>query len=303
MTLATVQAKNWRSASTTGTAETSFIIDPRTPVRRIIDEGPHRRRRRLALRGRRARLSKSGARGAWAWNGGSGWIRLLQEARLALRRLGRANDALRARSNAAYHYDIDSGIYQLFLDADLQYSCGYFERAGESLEEAQLAKKRHIAAQAINPGERVLDIGSGFGGLANYLARFCGASVTGLTLSKAQFDISRSRAGHRPPFFPAILAPFPRCFRRSSEAASCRRHRVPRLPYAETLRAWRERFLKRREEAKEITDERFCRMWELYLAGSEASFQPTKASSSSSYSWRRSSADADYIGRAEADLR
>jgi cyclopropane-fatty-acyl-phospholipid synthase len=63
-------------------------------------------------------------------------------------------------------------IYQLFLDADLQYSCAYFERAGESLEEAQLAKKRHIAAKlAISPGERVLDIGSGFGGLANYLAR------------------------------------------------------------------------------------------------------------------------------------
>jgi len=133
-------------------------------------------------------------------SGGSGWVRLLQEGRAALRRIGRANDASRARLNVAHHYDIDPRIYQLFLDADMQYSCAYFEQASQKLDEAQLAKKRHIAAKLeIAPGHRVLDIGSGFGGLANYFARYCGARVTGLTLSQAQLEISRRRAAELGP--------------------------------------------------------------------------------------------------------
>src|SRR6516165_3749110 len=125
----------------------------------------------------------------------SRWVHLLQFARWALRRLRSRNDKRRARRNVAHHYDLHAGLYTLFLDSDLQYSCAYFEHDEASLEEAQLAKKRHIAAKLLlAPGHRVLDIGCGWGGLAIYLARFCGASLTGLTLSKEQLAIAESRA-------------------------------------------------------------------------------------------------------------
>src|SRR5439155_27025236 len=98
----------------------------------------------------------------------------------------------------AHHYDLSGALYDLFLDRDRQYSCAYFETPGASLEEAQLAKKRHIAAKlAIKPGMKVLDIGSGWGGLALYLAETCGANVTGVTLSQEQHALSNERASQR----------------------------------------------------------------------------------------------------------
>ncbi len=312
--------------------------------------------------------------------GGSGWVRLLQEARAALRRIARANNAFSARRNVAHHYDIDPRIYRLFLDADLQYSCGYFEREGQGLADAQLAKKRHIAAKLlISPGQSVLDIGSGFGGLANYLARYCGASVTGLTLSKAQFDVSLRRAAALGPLaadfrmldyreiegrFDRIvsvgmfehvgLANYDAYFRRIAqlldEDGVALVHTIGRAPgpaatnpwvakyifpggyipalsemlpaierstlivtdieilrlhYARTLKGWRERFLARREEAKAIYDEGFCRMWELYLAGSEAAFRYEGLVVFQIQLAKRLDAvplTRDYIGRAEAAL-
>ena len=100
----------------------------------------------------------------------------------------------RARRNVAHHYDINGAIYDLFLDRDRQYSCAYFTE-GADLEEAQLAKKRHLAAKlAIEPGQRVLDIGSGWGGLGLYLAKAAHCDVTGVTLSREQLKISRERA-------------------------------------------------------------------------------------------------------------
>ena len=99
-----------------------------------------------------------------------------------------------SRRNVAHHYDIDGAIYDLFLDSDRQYSCAYFTE-GADLEEAQLAKKRHLAAKlAIEPGQRVLDIGSGWGGLGLYLAKAAHCDVTGVTLSNEQLKISRERA-------------------------------------------------------------------------------------------------------------
>ena len=94
----------------------------------------------------------------------------------------------RTQKKVAEHYDeLEEPFYSLFLDADRQYSCAYFEGPNQSLEEAQSAKKRHIAAKLlIRPGSRVFDIGSGWGGLAFYLAEICSADVTGATLSKAQ---------------------------------------------------------------------------------------------------------------------
>jgi cyclopropane-fatty-acyl-phospholipid synthase len=95
----------------------------------------------------------------------------------------------------AHHYDLSGALYDLFLDADKQYSCAYFRDPGMTLEEAQAAKKALIAAKLrLEPGMRVLDIGSGWGGLALTLARDHGARVTGVTLSEEQLKVSRARA-------------------------------------------------------------------------------------------------------------
>ena len=101
----------------------------------------------------------------------------------------------RARANVAHHYDLSPALYDLFLDRDRTYSCAYFERPGMSLEEAQAAKRRHVVAKLlIEPGMRVLDVGSGWGGLAIEMARDHGARVVGVTLSEEQLAHARARA-------------------------------------------------------------------------------------------------------------
>jgi cyclopropane-fatty-acyl-phospholipid synthase len=108
------------------------------------------------------------------------------------------NPRRRSRENVAHHYDLDGRLYSLFLDADRQYSCAYFETPDQSLDDAQLAKKRHLAAKLLlKPNQHVLDIGCGWGGLALYLAELTGASVTGVTLSQEQFGIATSRAAEK----------------------------------------------------------------------------------------------------------
>lgn len=269
--------------------------------------------------------------------------------RTALRHLHQRNSARRAKRNVAHHYDLDGRLYDLFLDPDRQYSCAYFEQPGQSLSEAQLAKKRHIAAKLlVEPGQRVLDIGCGWGGLGLYLADYAGAVVTGITLSEEQLGIANARAcerdlasraqfrlqdyravqgtfdrivsvgmfehvgvGYYGAFFdkaaellandgvmllhsigrmdgpgacnpwiakyifpggyiPALSEVLPAIERAGFVVADIE---ILRLHYAETLRAWRERFLARREEAKALYDERFCRMWEFYLAVCECAFR------------------------------
>ena len=97
--------------------------------------------------------------------------------------------------NVAHHYDLSERLYDLFLDADRQYSCAYFARPDASLEQAQLDKKAHIAAKLhLAPGQRVLDIGCGWGGLALYLHRVADVDVLGITLSVEQLKIARRRA-------------------------------------------------------------------------------------------------------------
>jgi cyclopropane-fatty-acyl-phospholipid synthase len=109
-----------------------------------------------------------------------------------------ANARAQARSNVAHHYDLSVELYRRFLDADLQYSCAYFREEGMSLEEAQAAKKRHIAAKMLlYPGARVLDIGCGWGGMGLTLAEEYGAEVTGVTLSTEQLATARERAQKR----------------------------------------------------------------------------------------------------------
>ena len=271
------------------------------------------------------------------------WMRYL------VRRLRQFNPRGRSRSNVAHHYDLDGRLYSLFLDADRQYSCGYFDTPDVSLDDAQLAKKRHLAAKLlIRRGDRVLDIGSGWGGLGLYLAEMAGADVTGITLSNEQLQASNARAAERNLTDTArfllqdyrdVIGPFDRIvsvgmfehvgvdhydtfFRRCAELLtddglmvlhSIGRSTGPdatspwiakyifpggyipalsevfpaveragllvcdieilRLHYAETLKAWRERFMARREEAVQLYDERFVRMWEFYLAASEMAFR------------------------------
>ena len=116
----------------------------------------------------------------------------------AARRTQQHNPLARARSNVAHHYDLNGTLYDLFLDKDRQYSCAYFASGNDTLEVAQDKKKRHIAAKLLlEPGQSVLDIGSGWGGLGLYLAEATGADVTGLTLSVEQHNISNQRARRR----------------------------------------------------------------------------------------------------------
>jgi len=282
------------------------------------------------------------------------WARLQGLLRYLRRRLSQFNPRPRARRNVAHHYDLDGRLYSLFLDADRQYSCAYFEKPDQSLDDAQLAKKRHIAAKLkIGPDKRgndlrVLDIGCGWGGLGLYLSEIGGADVTGVTLSEEQHAIANERAAekglnerarfwledyrdvagtfdrivsvgmfehvgvnHFDTFFrkckqlladdgvmllhsigrsegPSVTSPwiskyiFPGGYIPSlSEVVSSIEKsgllvtdiEILRLHYAETLKAWRERFLAHREEAERIYDRRFVRMWEFYLAASEMSFR------------------------------
>ena len=235
------------------------------------------------------------------------------------------------------------------MDADRQYSCGYFEAPDTSLDDAQLAKKRHLAAKLrLSGGQRVLDIGCGWGGLGLYLAEFGSANVTGITLSQEQHAIANERAAeknlndrarfllqdyrdlqgpfdrivsvgmfehvgvsHYDTFFkkcatllsddgvmvlhsigrsegpgvtnpwiakyifpggyiPALSEVLPEVERAGLLVTDIE---ILRLHYAETLKAWRERFLAHREDAERIYDPRFVRMWEFYLAASEMSFR------------------------------
>jgi cyclopropane-fatty-acyl-phospholipid synthase len=314
--------------------------------------------------------------------GGPRWIKMVEDARTALRRLHRRNDRRRARENVAHHYDLNARLYDLFLDPDRQYSCAYFEQKDATLEEAQLAKKRHVAAKLlIREGQSVLDIGCGFGGMALYLAQTAGARTTGVTLSEEQLAAASQRArdsglGDRLEFrlqdyrdasekydrivsigmFEHVgLANFDEFFANVSRLlkddgvmvlhaigrsqtpaatnpwiekyifpggyipalsevfASIERAgllvtdtEVLRLHYAETLKIWRERFNARREEARSLYDERFCRMWEFYLAGSETAFRIDGHMVFQIQLTKRQDVvplTRDYIGHAEAQLR
>lgn len=271
-------------------------------------------------------------------------LRLVQNAACFLQQW---NSRGTARRNAAHHYDLSYDLYRRFLDEDLQYSCAYFADKDMTLGEAQAAKKQHIAAKLnLAPGQRVLDIGCGFGGLALSLARDHGARVTGITLSQQQFAIAQKRAAEladkvsfeirdyreiEGPFdrivsvgmFEHVGAPnyqtfFDAVARLLTEDGVALIHsigradpprltdpwirkyifpggyipslsevlpaveraglwvtdiEVLRLHYAETLRCWRERFLKDRAAIRAIYDDRFCRMWEFYLALSEMAFR------------------------------
>ena len=266
-----------------------------------------------------------------------------------LRWIQQSNSRRAARRHVAHHYDLSHEHYLQFLDTDLQYSCAYFADPSFSLEQAQEAKKRHIAAKLLlEPGLRVLDVGCGWGGLALSLAEMERVEVVGVTLSREQLIVARQRAkqaqlDERVRFtlndYREIEGPFDRIvsvgmfehvgvpnyarfFQKIRELLSAdgialihsigrsngptitsaytQKYIFPgghipalsevapviesaglvltdlevlRLHYAETLRHWRERFLASHRHDGRIYDERFCRMWEFYLASSELAFR------------------------------
>ncbi|WP_062011648.1 cyclopropane-fatty-acyl-phospholipid synthase family protein [Aureimonas sp. AU4] len=281
---------------------------------------------------------------------GQPWMKAIEQVRLLYRRVVQNNVPKRSRRNVQRHYDLSGDLYALFLDPDWQYSCAYFETPEQSLADAQLAKKRHIAAKLRfdRPGLSTLDIGSGWGGMGLYLARECGARVKGVTLSDEQLKRSNTRAVESglsdrvrfelqdyrhieerfdrivsvgmfehvgrdfyDPFFQQaakllkpdgvmLLHTIGRTTPPYNTNSFIDRHIFPggyipslsevmpaiecsglgitdievlRLHYAETCRAWRMAFLERWSEAEALYDRRFCRMWEFYLAISEASFR------------------------------
>ena len=316
------------------------------------------------------------------WEGIGPGGRAMTGLRGLLQRLGPGNRPDRARRNVAHHYDIGNDLYRLFLDEDLQYSCGYFTAPGNSLEQAQADKKAHIAAKLdLRPGQRVLDIGCGWGGLAFYLHRHCGVDVLGITLSEAQLALARRRAAeagvadhvrfelldyrrvegefdrivsvgmfehvgaaHYDEYFRTcrnLLAPqgvmllhtigrfdFPKSgdpfankyifpgyhlpnlsqMIEASERARLIAADVEtlRLHYALTLRHWLERTRAHRREIVALHDERFFRMWEVYLAAAMMMFE-TGAGCVFQVQYLRDRAAVpitrDYMAAAEAWLR
>ncbi|MDQ3074078.1 MAG: cyclopropane-fatty-acyl-phospholipid synthase family protein [Pseudomonadota bacterium] len=135
---------------------------------------------------------EDGGGGRKALGGRAGWKSLVVP---LLKPLLRRNPPAKARQNVAHHYDLSSQLYELFLDRDRQYSCAYFTDPANSLEQAQDDKKAHIAAKLhLKPGQRVLDIGCGWGGTALYLHRVADVDVLGVTLSEEQLKVARRRA-------------------------------------------------------------------------------------------------------------
>ena len=133
--------------------------------------------------------------GANRWEDKGAGRKAMRKGKKRFAKLFRRNSPLRARRNVAHHYDLKDELYELFLDGDKQYSCAYFTDPNNSLEQAQADKKAHIAAKlALKPGQRVLDIGCGWGGMALYLHKVAGVDVLGVTLSEHQLKIARERA-------------------------------------------------------------------------------------------------------------
>ena len=286
-------------------------------------------------------------------NTGTGTLNALDRwvtrARMLWQRRRTNNVPGRSRRNVAHHYDLSGDIYDLFLDADRQYTCAYHPTPDVTLEEAQQAKKTHIAAKLLlKPGQRILDMGCGWGGLSLYLAEVADVDVTGVTLSEEQHKLANQRARDRGlqdrvrfelcdyravegrfdriaaigilehvgtphynhffenigrlltddgvalmhtishmdepyptnPWLDKYIFPGAYCPALSELVPAIERANlwvtdieILRLHYAETLRHWRERFMANWDEAARIYDERFCRMWEFYLAGCEMVFR------------------------------
>ena len=122
--------------------------------------------------------------------------KVLRAASRGVKRFQQANPVGRAQKNVAHHYDIGNDFYRLFLDRGMQYSCAYFTSDDDTLEQAQQNKQRLIASKLdLKPGQKVLDIGCGWGDMALYLGRMAeGVQVVGVTLSREQCKLANEKA-------------------------------------------------------------------------------------------------------------
>ena len=110
-------------------------------------------------------------------------------------RLDQINWKTRSRRNAEHTYNLTRRLYELFLDEDRQYTMAYYRDTSNSLEQAQLDKKAHLAGKLyLKPGMKVLDVGCGWGGLALYLHKHYDVDVLGIALAPDQIEFSRERA-------------------------------------------------------------------------------------------------------------
>jgi len=135
------------------------------------------------------------ANAPWGKRGGLKKKGIASRGKRLLARIDRLSWERRSKRNVAHHYDLSDRLYDLFLDADRQYSCAYFTDPANSLEQAQVDKKAHIAAKLhLKPGQKILDIGCGWGGMALYLNRVADVDVLGITLSEEQLKVARRRA-------------------------------------------------------------------------------------------------------------
>lgn len=126
------------------------------------------------------------------WEQTKGRLRVVRRITRFARELNRVRTSYR---NVAHHYNLDQALFRLFLDEDLHYSCAYFANPEATLEKAQRAKCEHIMRKlCLRPGHRVLDIGCGWGALAQYLVEHADIEVTGITLSREQLEVARERA-------------------------------------------------------------------------------------------------------------
>jgi len=121
--------------------------------------------------------------------------RMMKALRTRMRKLKQHNPLHISRKNVEHHYDLSVELYDLFLCDDKQYTCAYYRDPGMTLEQAQDAKKAHIAKKLrLKPGMRVMDIGCGWGGTSIALAKDYGVNVVGVTLSKVQLEHAKARA-------------------------------------------------------------------------------------------------------------
>jgi len=275
--------------------------------------------------------------------------KLLRKLWRGLRRWHQANPVGTAAKNARHHYDVSTDLYRLFLDDQMQYSCGYFrDPENDTLEQAQNYKLIHATTKLnLKPGMTVIEIGSGWGGFAIHIAKHTGAKVLAINVSPEQIRAARGHAeaagvsdlvefreidyrnvegkfdrvvsvgmmehvgiGHFDEYFgkirdllkddgyafihcigrmsvPGTTGPFIRKYifpgayvpAISEVSAALERNglwnadtEILRLHYYYTIKHWRQRFAQNRDKAVKIYDERFCRMWEFYLAAVELEF-------------------------------
>ena len=135
-------------------------------------------------------LVQGGNEGVYDGYPGMGLVRAYEKMRFWLQ----SNSKRQARKNIAYHYDLGNDFYRLWLDDTMTYSSALFQTGQESLERAQTQKYASMVDRmGAQPGDHVLEIGCGWGGFAEYAARERGLKVTGLTISRAQYDFAVER--------------------------------------------------------------------------------------------------------------